>query len=146
MNETFGKVTQVIKDHTSVALLQWAKKLQFMLEERRRRIKQLENNLAMLKSIQAQVDETTVLVNSNQVKLMIIIRSLRSGLSSLYVPKDEYKAWAASKGNTIYCQHSYDAGSENENDHIKSFRHISTLDVTAISNLTKYFGGYNNEP
>lgn len=145
MQDTFGKVTQVIKDHTAVALLQWAKKLQAMMEERVRRVKQLENKLAMLKNIQTQVDETTVLVNSNQVKLNVIIRNIRSGLYNTWQPRSEYKEYINRYwGNSHLCWYNYDAESENEYDYVYMFRQSIYQDTPAITNLMKYFGGYNN--
>ena len=147
MNETFGKVTQVIKDHTAVALLQWAKKLQLMINERKRKIKELEKTLTVLKVLKGQVDDTSVLLNQNQLKLSIILRSIRSGLvlSDTYVPKNEYKEWAWFKGNKIACYYSTDVDAENEYNYVDLFRKMTFSDTSAITNLVKYMGGYNNE-
>lgn len=147
MNETFGKVTQVIKDHTAVALLQWAKKLQLMINERKRKIKELEKTLTVLKVLKGQVDDTSVLLNQNQLKLSIILRSIRSGLvsSNTYVPKNEYKEWAWFEGSRIACYYSTAVDAENAYNYVDRFRKMTYSDTSAITNLVKYMGGYNNE-
>lgn len=140
-----GKVTQVIKDWSSLSLLQYAKKLVEMARARNKRILELEQELNRLRTLQNNVEFLLERVNSNQLKVFVSLRSSVAALNGkTWTPKPEYLAWANGRGKVINCYYSSSAVTQEDKpyDYGEYFKrwHLPK----AYTDLLKYFGGYNN--
>ena len=140
-----GKVTQVIKDWSSLSLLQYAKKLVEMARARNKRILELEQELNRLRTLQNNVEFLLERVNSNQLKVFVSLRSAVSTfIGKTWTPKPEYLAWANGYGKVITCYYSSSAVTQDDRpyDYGEYFKRWHA--PKAYTDLLKYFGGYNN--
>lgn len=140
-----GKVTQVIKDWSSLSLLQYAKKLVEMARARNKRILELEQELNRLRTLQNNVEFLLERVNSNQLKVFVSLRSaVNTFIGKTWTPKPEYLAWANGYGKVINCYYSSDAVTQDDRpyDYGEDFERWHA--PKAYNDLLKYFGGYNN--
>lgn len=140
-----GKVTQVIKDWSSLSLLQYAKKLVEMARVRNKRILELEQELNRLRTLQNNVEFLLERLNSNQLKVFVSLKSAVSPfIGSAWTPMPEYLAWANGRGKVINCYYSSSAITQDDKPYDYGYYFQRWHAPKAYTDLLRYFGGYNN--